>query len=74
MPWGLIVVAAVLAVAGWRVDVWFHPIAPCRRCKGSGMNRGSRKGGARGVCTHGLERPRFAARKSFDRHQQRRRK
>jgi hypothetical protein len=67
------VLGAVVAFAAWRIDVWFHPIAPCRRCKGSGQNTGSRKGGAYGVCTHGPERPRFAAGKSFDRHQQRRR-
>ena len=71
---GLAILAAVVAVAAfawWRIDVWFHPIARCRKCKGTGMNRGSRSG-ARGVCTHGAERPRFAARKSFARHQQRR--
>jgi hypothetical protein len=71
----LVVAAVVLAAASfvwWRIDVWFHPIAPCRRCGGSGMNPGSRKG-ARGVCTHGQERPRFGARKSFERHQARRR-
>jgi hypothetical protein len=65
------VILAVVALAWWRVDVWFHPIARCRRCGGSGMNRGSRKG-ARGVCTHGQERPRFGARKSFERHKARR--
>jgi hypothetical protein len=67
------VVLAAAAFAAWRIDVWFHPIARCRRCGGTGMNRGSRKR-ARGVCMHGQDRPRFAARKSFERHDARRRR
>lgn len=68
---GLVVLLAVVIVAAWRIDVWFHPIARCRKCKGTGDNPGSRAG-ARGVCTHGQERPRFGARKSFERHKARR--
>ena len=30
------------AVGWWRLDVWFHPFAPCRRCQGTGRNKGSR--------------------------------
>jgi hypothetical protein len=55
----LAVIGTILAAAAfiaWRIDVWFHPIARCRKCKGTGDNRGSRPG-ARGVCTHGQERP-----------------
>jgi hypothetical protein len=57
----------VLPVALWRIDVWFHPFAPCLMCKGRGTNPGSRRG-AYGLCAHGPRRVRFAARKAAARH------
>lgn len=66
MPWQLVVVIAALIVGGWRIDVWLYPFAPCRRCKGSGMSRGSKRT-AYGLCKHGPRRVRFTGRRSADR-------
>lgn len=54
---------AAVAVAGWRIDVRLHPFAPCRSCKGSGTNRGSRSG-AYGLCPHGPRRVRAFAKRA----------
>lgn len=54
-------------VAWWRLDVWFHPFARCRYCKGSGQNRGSRRD-AYGLCRHGPQRIRFGASRAAARH------
>ena len=59
-------IVVVLAV-GWRLDVYLHPFARCRRCGGSGWNWGSRST-AYGLCRHGLRRVRFTGRRSADRH------
>lgn len=61
---------AVLLIAVWRIDVYFHPFAPCRRCEGSGQNRGSRNT-AYGLCRHGPQRVRFAASRAAARQQSR---
>jgi hypothetical protein len=61
------VVVVVLIVAGWRLDVYFHPFAPCRRCKGSGQNPGSRTT-AYGLCRHGPRRTRLLAKSAAARH------
>lgn len=50
----------------WRADVYFHPFAPCVRCKGTGRNWGSRRT-AQGLCKHGPLRVRFTGRRSADR-------
>ena len=55
-----LIAAAVVAFAAWRIDLEFHPFTQCRKCDGSGRNKGSRKK-AYGLCRHGSRRPRFAA-------------
>jgi hypothetical protein len=63
--------AIVAAAAGWwRVDVYFHPFAPCRRCDGTGRNKGSRSK-AYGLCRHGPRRTRLFAKKAAARHDRR---
>jgi hypothetical protein len=57
--------------AWWRFDVELHPFAPCRQCKGSGTNRGSRRG-AYGLCPHGPRRVRLFARSAAARQSRRR--
>jgi hypothetical protein len=66
--WFWLAVIALVA-AGWRVDVNLHPFAPCRRCSGSGRNKGSRSK-AYGRCSHGPERTRLFASKAAARHNQ----
>lgn len=62
---------AVALIGAWRVDVELHPFAPCRKCKGTGTNLGSRRG-AYGLCPHGPRRVRFAAKGAAARHLARR--
>jgi hypothetical protein len=67
--WALWAILGVLG-AWWRVDVGLHPFAPCRRCKGSGWNRGSRQG-AYGLCVHGPRRVRWTGRRAAARQMRR---
>lgn len=64
--WRLWLLAAGLW-ALWRIDIYFRPFAPCRYCKGTGWNWGSRSS-ARGLCRHGRLRVRFGARAAAERH------
>lgn len=59
-----LLVAGVWAM--WRIDMYFHPFAPCRQCKGTARNWGSRST-AFGLCKHGPLRVRFTGRRSADR-------
>ena len=34
-------VLAIVAVAGYRVSLWLHPLRRCRRCRGTGKHRGA---------------------------------
>lgn len=61
---------AGVSLACWRIDVWAHPFAACRRCKGTGWNPGSRSS-ANGVCKHGARRVRLFAKKAAARHRER---
>lgn len=65
--WRLWLLLAAVVVAGWRIDVYFHPFAPCRHCRGRGTNWGSRST-AYGLCRHGPRRVRFGARAAAERH------
>jgi len=37
----LLLIVAALLVLRWLWHAWFHPMAPCGRCGGSGRNPGS---------------------------------
>ena len=63
--------AGVTGFAAWRADLELHPFAPCRKCKGSGRNVGSRRG-AYGLCKHGPQRARWTGKKAAARHLARR--
>lgn len=54
---------AAVALAGWWIDLQFHPFRPCVHCKGSGQNWGSRRT-AYGLCKHGPRQVRLGGRKA----------
>ena len=61
---GYIVIFALIAAVVWTVSRYLWPYAPCRRCRGSGKNTGSRRRryGDCGKCGGSGRRRRIGAR------------
>jgi hypothetical protein len=66
----VVAIVAAVAFAWWRINVEINPYAPCRRCKGSGLGRFSRKS-AFNLCKHGKQRTRAFAKGAAARHDRR---
>lgn len=45
-----VIVFGIIGLGFWAGSLYLWPFAPCFKCKGTGRNRGSKRGGRYGEC------------------------